>query len=266
MALGVGSVVLAVLLASCSSNPQAARRSSSTTAPTSTTASPSTTSSTTAPASVAVPVPLVTCPTVFGVTPPSTSEPLPASEEVNVPAPLAGELAAYADTRGLMMLLAPKSWMCSALYGADGSGGVIVYPSGEAVPQSWGAGWPLSSGSSDEAISGTQTGGSPVQAASQACSLFAVAATTYEGDLGRACRARPSSESVQQINAGVVGFEDPPDLKGDGIPSGGQDPANGVVTYYQSLPSYLVSCTLPSDEHALCTTVLNQVIALYGKE
>jgi hypothetical protein len=184
--------------------------------------------------------------------------------EVNAPATLTSELAVYSDTHGFMMLLAPRGWTCSALYGADGSGGVIVYPSGEAVPQSWGAGWPLSSSSSDEAISGTQTGGSPVQAAGQACPFFAAAATTYENDLGRACPSRPSSESVQQISAGVTGFEDRPDLKGAGIPSGGQDPANGVATYSPALPAYLATCTLPGNEHALCTTVLDEVIALYG--
>ncbi len=219
-----------------------------------------------APVSESVSLPVVSCPTAFGVTPPSTLAPLPASEEVDVPASLARDLAVYSDTRGFMNLLGPRGWACSAMYGADGSGGVIVYPSGEAVPQSWGAGWPLSSTSTDEAISGTQTAGSPVQAAGQACPLFAVAATTYENDLGRACHSRPSSESVQQISAGVVGFEDPPGLQGDGIPSGGQEPADGMATYSPSLPSYLATCTLPSNEHALCTAVLNDVIALYGKE
>jgi hypothetical protein len=183
-----------------------------------------------------------------------------------VPTPLARDLAVYSDTHGFMKLLGPRGWACSATYGADGSGGVIVYPRNQAVPQSWAAGWPLSSTSTDQAISGTQTAGSPVQAADQACPFFAVAATTYENDLGRVCLSRPSSESVQQINAGVVGFEDPPGLQGDGIPSGGQEAANGVATYSPSLPSYLATCTLPNNRHALCTTVLNEVIALYGKE
>ncbi len=124
----------------------------------------------------------------------------------------------------------------------------------------------MSSSSTDQAISGTQTGGSPVQAAGQACPFFAGAAATYENDLGRACHSRPSSESVQPIKAGVVGFEDPPGLEGDGIPSGGQESANGVATYSPSLPSYLVTCTLPANLHALCTTVLNEAITSYGNE
>jgi hypothetical protein len=209
---------------------------------------------------------VVSCPTTFGVIPPSTLAPLPATEQVDVPATLAGDLAVYSDTRGFLNLLGPRGWACSAMYGADGSGGVIVYPNGEAVPHSWGAGWPLPSASTDEAISGTQTSASPVQAAGQACPLFADAATAYENDLGRACHSRPSSESVQPIGVGVVGFEDPPGVQGDGIPSGGQAPANGVVTYHPTLASYLATCTLPADEHLVCTTVLNEVIALYGTE
>lgn len=39
-----------------------------------------------------------------------------------------------------MALVGPKGWHCSAMYGADGSGGIIVYPAGETVPQPGGAG------------------------------------------------------------------------------------------------------------------------------
>ena len=264
MALGIGSLSLAVLLASCGANPQSAQRTTPSTSPVPKAPSTSTPTSTTAPESESVSLAVVSCPTAFGVTPPSTPAPLPASEEANVPTSLAGGLAWYSDTHGFMKLLGPRGWACSAVYGADGSGGVIVYPGSQAVPQTWGAGWPQSSTSTDQAISVTQTGGSPVQAASQACPFFAVAATTYENDLGRVCHSRPSSESVQSIDPGVVGFEDLPGLQSDGIPSGGQNAANGVATYSPSVPSYLATCTLPDDSHALCTTVLNEFITLYG--
>ncbi len=46
-----------------------------------------------------------------------------------------------------------------------------------------------------------------------------------------------------------VGFQDPPGVAGAGLPSGGQNPANGVVLY-QPNPSeataYLATCTLPA--------------------
>jgi hypothetical protein len=166
-----------------------------------------------------------------------------------------------------MKLLGPKGWTCRGDYGADGSGGVVVSPGGETIPQSWGAGWKLSPDASVEAIAGLETGGSPVQAAGQACPLFGSAATAYGVDLGRSCPvSRPVSESVQQISAGVVGFEDPPGVVGDGIPSGGHDPANGVMTYSSSRSpgSYLGTCTLPAGQHALCTESLNDFVALYG--
>ncbi|HXQ44618.1 MAG TPA: hypothetical protein VN816_08265 [Acidimicrobiales bacterium] len=214
-----------------------------------------------------VSIPVVSCPTTFGVATP-TSAPLPTSEKVRVPGALAGELALYSDTHGLMDLLGPKGWRCRADYGADGSGGVVVYPDGETIPRSWGAGWKLPSNSSAEAIAGLQTGGSPVEAAGQACPLFTSAATAYQVDLGQACPvSRPVSESVQRISAGVVGFEDPVGVAGDGIPSGGRDPADGVMTYSPSRSpgSYLATCTLPSSQHALCTVSLNDFIVLYGQ-
>ncbi len=274
--VGLGCLGLAVVLTGCSASPQATRRSSTTTtrpstttSSTSTTAPSPTTSSSTTPVAVSVTLPVVDCPTVFGAEAPSTTAPLPTSEQVSVPASLVGGLAFYSDSRRLTVLLGPKGWSCSAQYGADGSGGVIVYPNGQSVPQHWGAGWSLPSTSSEEAISSTETGGSPVQAAAQACPFFPVAATAYQNDLGRPCPARPSAEAVQQISADVVGFEDPAGTDGAGIPSGGQNPANGVVTYVQNAssdPSYLATCTLPDDEHGLCTAVLNEEVARYGTQ
>lgn len=208
----------------------------------------------------------MSCPTKFASTPPSTTAPLPTSEEVSIPATLASELAVYSDTHGLMMLLGPKDWSCEAEYGEDGSGGVVIYPSGESVPQSWGAGWQLPASSTTEAIIGSQTSACQGCGAGQACRLFATAASDFQSDIGQPCPIRPASESVQPIGAGVVGFLDPPDVTGDGDPSGGLYPANGVMTYYSPNVdgSWVETCTLPGSQHALCTAALNAFVASYG--
>ena len=89
---------------------------------------------------------------------------------------------------------------------------------------------------------------------------------TTQSDLGHGCSAPPSAETVSQISSNVVGFEDPPGVKGGGNPSGGPYPANGVVTYSAATQpgTYVGNCTLPQSQHDVCTAVLNYFASLYG--
>ena len=76
----------------------------------------------------------------------------------------------------------------------------------------------------------------------------------------------PPGEDAYGLTKNTTLFEDPPGVAGDGWPSGGSDPANGVVgvnVAEQSLV-YRSTCTLPSVQHSICTVVLNDVIARYG--
>jgi hypothetical protein len=268
-----GSVVLAALLAGCGHGaPQASHKHPGTTAPAartggshgSATTSATTTTSTTVVTTVeeTASLPVVNCPTTFALATPPPSVPLPASLSVAVPTSLAGKLAVYADSSDIMKLLAPTGWNCSASYGADGSGIVTIVPSGEPLPAS---GQDVSS--SDQAITARETGGSPVQAAGDACAFFPAAASATKTDLGRGCSPHPSSEIVDPISASVVDFEDPAGTEGSGDPSGGQYPANGVMTYSPTTEPgfYLDTCTLPQNEHATCTTALNYFVTLYGQ-
>ena len=161
-----------------------------------------------------------------------------------------------------MELLGPLGWSCTASYGADGSGGVAVYPAGEPAPE----GQPFRA-SSAEAIVGSETSACVGCGEGQACPLFAAAAQDFEQGFGRACpSARPAAESVEDLGPGVVGFLDPSGVAGDGNPSGGPDPANGVMTYHPGNQngSWLDTCTLPQSEHPLCTAALNLFVADYG--
>jgi len=231
---------------------------------TSTTSIPSTTT----PESTTASLNVVACPTTYGVTPPPTTAPLPTSMEVTVPRALAAELAVYTDGQGRIELLAPAGWTCSAGYGADGSGGVATYPPGESIPQSaLGASWTLSPNSLTEAIVASQTGGCEGCEVGQACPLFATAASSFQSQFGRACpKSRPAIETVDQITSGVVTFQDPPGVSGDGSPSGGQYAADGVMTYYSNnqFGSWIDTCTLPKADRTLCTAALNTFIAWYG--
>jgi hypothetical protein len=180
---------------------------------------------------------------------------------IDVPAALAANLAIYSDTNEIMMLVAPKGWSCTASYGADGSGGVSVsapgtsFPTGKPVPRS-----------AVQAIGGYETGGSGVQAAAEACSYFPTAATATESDLGRSCSPPSTSQKVEQISTTTVAFEDPPGVEGPSTTAGGKNPTNGVIAYSPvKSPGYFMDvCTLPGNEHDICTAALNNFITRYG--
>jgi hypothetical protein len=278
-----GLVGVAALAAGCAdSSPQADRRPPTTTgptvrppsAPTSTststtqpsTTNPAGTSSTSSTAveagAVDTSLPVVSCPTSFAVT--TATVPLPSSVVVDVPPALARTMVVYSDTHTVLMLLAPKGWTCKASFGADGSGDMTIVPAGETLPT--GA---LARDSSDQAITAAETGASPVIAALQACAIFPAAAHATETYLGKACPSPPVSQRVDQISPSAVAFEDPAGTAGTGSPSGGENPANGVVTYSAAGDdgpgSYIGTCTLPSDEHDACTASLNYFLAVYGE-
>jgi len=207
-------------------------------------------------------LPVVSCPTTFGITPPPAPVRLPATVRIEVPRPLAAGLAVYDDTSHVMMLLAPRSWRCSAFFAADGSGGVTVVPHRETLPAR-----PLDRHSSEQEIAAEETGGSPVQAAAQGCAYFPAAAAATRSDLDRRCGRRPPSEIVRQLGTTVVAFEDPSGTRGIGALSGGRNPVNGVMTYSPTKGPgfYIDSCTLPRAEHATCTAALNYFVTLYGQ-
>jgi len=212
---------------------------------------------------VSASIPFVTCPTSNALTQQSTPPALPTSIVLTVPEDLVSQIEVYGDDLGMMKLVGPRGWACSASYGADGSGGVAVYSVGEAVPsgQSY-------SPSSEQAIVGSETSACVGCAIGQACPLFPAAANADQSLNGTSCmQTRPTSESDEQISAGVVGFLDPPDVAGDGNPSGGPYPANGVMTYVYPASddgSWLDTCTLPYSETQLCTLALNTFVQMYG--
>jgi hypothetical protein len=197
-------------------------------------------------------LPVVSCPTSLGVTRPAVS--LPRSRPVAVPQALAADLSVYTDNQGVMELLGPKGWSCTAGIGADGSGGVTVHP-------------PAAGPSSPTAITGSETSACVGCTLAQACPLFPSAAKALRSYLGQACPAHPAAETVASIAPGIVSFEDPPGVKGDGQPSGGPYPANGVMTYHPSAPdgSWQETCTLPASEKNECTAVLNTFVSWYGQ-
>jgi hypothetical protein len=199
-------------------------------------------------------VPLVVCRTRFANPPAPKRLAFPSLTRLTVVTGLARSLAAYTDTQGYMTVVAPRQWRCSASYGADGSGGVSVYPQASI------------SASGGEAVVGSETSACFGCTVGQACVFFPAAARAYSSTFGSACpHHRPRREAVTHLSATVVAFKDPPYVKGDGVPSGGQFPANGVMTYVprSNDGSYLETCTFPENVHSTCAAILNDFVARY---
>jgi hypothetical protein len=193
---------------------------------------------TTGTSSVAV----VACPTTYGV---SQSKPsLPTSVSVAAGSTATAGLRAYSN--GFSTLLAPKGWHCHAVVGADGSASVTVAAGGTghvkqpAVTSDFAATYGV--------------------AASLACPLFAAA--KHQLPTGVGCIThRPRGERTRKSDPHTVEFTDPPHLRGDGNPSGGSDPAHGVMAFVPASNTgdgyaFVATCTLPAARHARCTTIL----------
>lgn len=212
-------------------------------------------------ASITADLPLVTCPTTYGSTQTTSPPVLPQSMQVAVPKNLASQLAVYSDDGGGMKLVAPQGWVCSASYGADGSGGVTVYPSGGSDVLSQAGPSP-----GDQFVMGSETSACAGCREGQACPLFSTAAADYENDYQMTCSRPPSTESISPLSAGVVAYLVPPGTIGTGVTSPSNYPSNGIMTYYSGNlnGSWTDSCTLPSSEMSVCTVALNRFVDWYG--
>jgi hypothetical protein len=181
---------------------------------------------------------------------------------LTVSSDLASRLAVYADTRGIMRLIAPRGWKCEASYGADGSGGIEVFPPSERTA----SGAPFADLA--EAVVSNETSACVGCELNQACSLFTAAAQQLQSQYQQSCRPSPAGQQTTQLSANIVAFEDPPGVAGAGDPSGGANPANGVMTFppYSNNGSWLETCTLPPADSALCTVSLDYFVGHYGNE
>lgn len=234
LVLGVWAVALTLLAASCGG-------STPTTTSSATTSMPTYLATSTTVRTEGVSLPVAACPTTFASATQPSTVPLPTSVTVSLPESMADQVAVYDDTSNLTMLLGPKSWTCVAAYDADGSGGIDLYAPGEAPPSPFS---PVPS--SDEVITAVESGGSPVQAAAQACPYFPAAAASTQTDLRHGCSAPPTGEKITKVSSNVVAFEDPPGITGGGMPSGGPYVAYGVISYDDAPQpgTYLATCTL----------------------
>jgi hypothetical protein len=209
---------------------------------------------------VSVQLPLNVCKTSVGDSS-ETPVNLPTSVKVDVPKSSASKLALYSDDEGVIEVLAPTGWTCSALIGADGSSSVTVQPAGLPPTPS-----PVTTA---EEVRAAQTSACVGCRESLACPLFIDAANDYLQQFQQRCPSRrPTSERLTTISPHVVHFTDPSGIKGDGDPSGGKYSAIGVMTYYDDLASdgsWTETCVLPPSDTSMCTAIIQNFDSRYGK-
>lgn len=198
----------------------------------------------------AAPVPVVDCPTEFGAE--GQRQRTPATVDVISPASTLG-LTAYTNTQ--LYLIGPRGMRCSGIVAADGGSEVAVWPEHHSQPRPHSRTDGLTLSLEPACVSCK---------AEEACPFF----TALARHLGFPCESGvPKDERVYRLRPNLVLFEDPPGVSGSGWPSGGPDPANGLVGYTGNSKTGLVyrsTCTLPASDHSICTTILNDVIRRYG--
>lgn len=209
-------------------------------------------------------LPNVVCPESFGIDHPQVWAPVK-TLGTNIPAAQAASLAAYTDGAGIQTVIAPRGWLCRAALGADGSGTIIAVPPTSSVdPEPVGY-----QADPREAVSSSESSACLGCRLGLVCPIFSDPVDASA--LGVPCtKASPPTEIHTPISATTIGFEDPPGTAGYGAPSGGTDPANGVVILHTANPpdasgiGLAETCTLPAAQHEMCTAILNEFVKRYG--
>ncbi|HXQ60036.1 MAG TPA: hypothetical protein VN799_08045, partial [Acidimicrobiales bacterium] len=195
-------------------------------------------------------LPVVPCPTSYA----AGNNPHPfVPNELPAAVPARG-LRFYSN--GLMTVLGPAGWACSALVAADGGELLDVYPPGQpdlSVTV-------ISPGSQVVQLEVDYTGHGP--GAGLICPLFPDSpAATFES--GLPCPTLPPAESTLRLTDDVVAFSDPPGVRGTGAGSGGPLRSLGDAVYPQVKPAEppggvtvaVLSCTLASNVDPLCMSI-----------
>ncbi len=212
-------------------------------------------------------LPVVVCPTIHG----SDWEPrtIPTTRASNVPADLSRRFSVYSDDQDEVSLLAPRGWTCQASIGADGNDYLWAYPRGEVRSRLTRVyKWPNAA----QAVTADLLPVCEGCVLEQACPFFPKAEQDLVVSYGTGfhCPHRPPGQDVERVTSTAVAFADPPGKKGTGNPSGGEYPADGVVTFKEQsgtniYGSSMETCTLPLKDQAICVVVRNVFIALWDK-
>jgi hypothetical protein len=174
---------------------------------------------------------------------------LPKDVHVLVPHNNGTKLAVFTDGLGIVRLVAPAQWDCTASVATDGGSTVTIVP-----PNTVARSGKLRVHSKTQDITGYQNGACNGCAVVQACPLFSNARALASG---LPCPTKARLEKVAWVGGSAEEFVDPPGVHGDGNPSGGAYPSYGVLTfkagYFNS--SWLATCVMAPKNKGVCAAV-----------
>jgi hypothetical protein len=195
-----------------------------------------------------VALPVVECPTQYGIANPTSVAVKPITEPSNV----ASSLANYTDKSHYMAVIGPRGWHCSALDAADGTEGIFIAPLGTSATA------PIGTKDLREGIAASSGAGAQMP---YWLTCAAMPDLGVIGDLP--CPKIPAGERFTRINHTTANFIDPPGVAGIGEPSGGRYTALGQIRYSPPpIPSMgddvaQITCTLPASDASLCQTIID---------
>ena len=208
-------------------------------------------------------VPVIVCPTEFGASRPTDVAKIPRTAVVRLSPHEASFVALYTDKAQLQSVLGPRGWRCVASYGADGNGGVTIFPKDESIGYS---GVDPDKNRNLQAIDAEWSPACVDCILGQACPFFTRAKALYSAsgypDATANCR-RPDGEILTSEGASLATFTDPPGVRGSATPSGGRYRALGLVYWAGTLKltsghvgtngSAVVSCTVALALQYICS-------------
>jgi len=155
--------------------------------------------------------------------------------------------AAYRNAAGTTVV-APRGWQCSSVVSADGGENIFVTPDGADPFKD----------ESTQAVTYVNSSACQGCMASELCALFPDAAPVQSYTPGFKCdRPKPLRETVSKTGEFTAYFEDPPDVAGQGTPSGGEYRATGILSYSDAIGVRKLTCTLETNLESACPSVVS---------
>lgn len=218
-----------------------------------------------APAMGVSELPTILCRMSYGAgSAPSSAAPSPTTSAV-VPADLAPRLAAYWTP--VAVVLAPRGWACAGAVGADGSSEVIAAPKGTPRMTGFNLDPPRSAPSVQlQAVPACQG-----CVASMICALFPSSPVATEYAF-QPCTVRdPPRQRVIRTTENTALFVDPPNVRGQGSPSGAANPAIGALLLrpytgqtsgtQAGAAATQVTCALPAKFESTCWAIVTDELS-----
>jgi hypothetical protein len=203
-------------------------------------------------------LPVVVCPTEYGV-PPSSSDPhAPTSLTIESPSFEQPRLSGYSDLRGFLPIVGPAGWNCKAIEATDEGQGVGVTPPGVAPRDSWGVGGTVTQPPTD-GVFATLIPTCAGCVYDEICGIVPRADADFP-DFARArlCNAQPAGRQVTPMGNNRYAIDDPAGTLGPHV-------AHSVLVYRPRTTATDASvlretCILPTSQRNVCDTLLDEFV------